>query len=86
MTILTEDFSTLYRGVELEPLRLQYKDFSTWQNHLFASGGIKSQEDYWQRLYGHGIPVLNLPADYKRPEVFTFAGSHLRMRAFCCQD
>ncbi|HLP59996.1 MAG TPA: condensation domain-containing protein, partial [Candidatus Deferrimicrobium sp.] len=29
-TILTEDFMSLYRGMELAPLRLQYKDFAHW--------------------------------------------------------
>jgi len=80
MTVLTEDFFALYRGRELAPLRLRYKDFSSWQNRLFASGGIKSQEDYWQGLYRGEIPVLDLPGDYKRPEVFTFAGNHYRFR------
>jgi fengycin family lipopeptide synthetase D len=70
-TILTEDFTALYNGEELEPLPLQYKDFSGWQNHLFASGAIKVQEDYWLE-----IPRLQLPGDYKRPEVFTFAGAN----------
>jgi amino acid adenylation domain-containing protein len=59
-------------------LRLQYKDFSRWQNQLFESGVIKSQEDYWLGLYADTevIPRLDLAADYRRPEVFTFAGDH----------
>ncbi|UCH97764.1 MAG: AMP-binding protein, partial [Candidatus Aminicenantes bacterium] len=75
-TILTEDFISLYRGEELKPLRLQYKDFSQWQNHLFASGEVKAQEDYWLNLFPDAaeIPRLNLWTDHKRPEVFTFAG------------
>jgi hypothetical protein len=68
----------LYNGEELETLRLQYKDFSHWQNRLFASGVIKRQEDYWLGLYAdvEEIPRLDLAADYRRPEVFTFAGDH----------
>jgi amino acid adenylation domain-containing protein len=77
-TILTGDFLSLYNREELEPLRLQYKDFSAWQDHLVAGGKIKSQEDYWLELYrdAAGIPRLDLPIDYKRPEVFTFEGDH----------
>jgi amino acid adenylation domain-containing protein len=76
--ILTEDFKTLYEGKTLKPLRLQYKDFSEWQNRLFESGKIKAQEDYWLSLYSDAgeIPRLQLATDYKRPEVFTFAGDH----------
>jgi amino acid adenylation domain-containing protein len=73
-TILTEDFRALYRGTGLEPLRIQYKDFSRWQNLRFETGEIRSQEQYWLALYAGEIPRLNLPADHRRPEVFTFAG------------
>ncbi|HLP45013.1 MAG TPA: condensation domain-containing protein, partial [Candidatus Kapabacteria bacterium] len=73
--VLTEDFMRLYEtGMPLESLPLQYKDFAQWQNELFAKGKIKSQEDYWLQLYAGEIPRLNLAADYKRPEVFTFQG------------
>jgi tyrocidine synthetase-3 len=75
-TILTEDVLALYNGKELKQLKLQYKDFSQWQNHLFACGEIKAQEDYWLVLYADSreIPRLNYLSDYKRPKVFTFAG------------
>jgi amino acid adenylation domain-containing protein/non-ribosomal peptide synthase protein (TIGR01720 family) len=74
LTVLTEDFIALYSGEELPGIRIQYKDFSQWQNHLFESGRIKVQEDYWLELYSGGVPQLELPADCKRPEVFTFEG------------
>ncbi len=76
--ILTREFMLLYNGEELERLRLQYKDFSRWQNRLFERGVIKAQEEYWLGLYAdiEEIPRLDLAADYRRPEVFTFAGDH----------
>jgi amino acid adenylation domain-containing protein len=77
-TILVEDFMSLYNGTGLEPMKLQYKDFSQWQDHLLANGKIKEQENYWLNLYSSAgweeIPRLNLPTDHQRPEVFTFAG------------
>jgi amino acid adenylation domain-containing protein len=78
--VLTQDFMSLYHGEELEPLRLQYKDFSRWQNHLFEGGAIKAREDYWLGLYPDigEIPRLNFPGDYKRPRVFTFTGNQYR--------
>ncbi|MFC2141047.1 condensation domain-containing protein, partial [Acidobacteriota bacterium] len=77
-TVLAEDFTALYQGRELEPSRLQYKEFSQWQNHLVAGGAMKAQEAYWLDLYADSreIPRLNLAADYKRPEVFTFIGDN----------
>jgi amino acid adenylation domain-containing protein len=81
-SVLAENFVSFYQGEDLPPLRLQYKDFSQWQNRLFASGEIKAQENYWLELYPDAaeIPRLNLPTDFKRPEVFTFAGDHYRFK------
>ena len=76
--ILTADFKALYKGEELVLLKLQYKDFSQWQNRLFSSGEIKAQEEYWLELYTDSgeIPRLQLPCDYQRPEVFSFTGDN----------
>ena len=75
-TILTEDFISLYQGYQLEPLRLRYKDFSQWQNHLVGTGERKKQEEYWLTLFSRSgaVPRLDLPTDYQRPTIFTFKG------------
>ncbi len=73
-TILTEDFFTLMQGKCLAPLPIQYKDFSQWQNHLFASGRIEAQEKYWLELFAGDVSRVALPVDFERPPVFTFAG------------
>ncbi|MCP5053848.1 MAG: amino acid adenylation domain-containing protein, partial [bacterium] len=78
MGVLTRDFLALYSGQSLPEIDIQYKDFSEWQNRLFETGVIKAQEDYWLDLYHGEIPRLELPVDYKRPEVFTFAGANYR--------
>jgi amino acid adenylation domain-containing protein/non-ribosomal peptide synthase protein (TIGR01720 family) len=76
MTLLTEDFQELYGGETLPPLELDYTDYAHWQNRLFSSGRIKNQEDYWKKCFDNGkdVPHLELPCDYRRPEVFTFEG------------
>jgi acyl carrier protein len=75
--ILTGDFVKLYQGEILPMLKIQYKDFSRWQNHLFQTGKIKKQEEYWMNLYSDpkNIPVLNLSTDYPRKNVFDFDGA-----------
>lgn len=35
----------------------------------------KEDEAYWLGQFSDGIPILNLPADYPRPEVQSFAGA-----------
>ncbi|MCP5051130.1 MAG: hypothetical protein GY940_28455, partial [bacterium] len=74
LMILREDFPALYSGEMLPEINIRYKDFSQWQNRLFETGFIKTQEDYWLGLYSGEIPRLELLADCKRPEIFTFAG------------
>jgi len=71
---LVREFTGLYNREELSPLKIQYKDFSQWQNHLFESGRIEVQEKYWLDLYSGEIPLLNLPTDYPRPGIFNFRG------------
>ncbi|MCP4152684.1 MAG: amino acid adenylation domain-containing protein, partial [bacterium] len=72
--VLIDDFTRLYDGVELPPMKIQYKDFSCWQNNLFKTGKIEKQEAYWREIFSGGIPKLELPLDYPRPPVFTFKG------------
>jgi len=72
--VLKEDFIRLYSGEELSPLRLQYKDFSVWQNGMQAGGEFESQKRYWQDQFSGGIPTLDFPVDRVRPSVFSFEG------------
>ncbi|MHC5062247.1 MAG: non-ribosomal peptide synthetase, partial [Planctomycetota bacterium] len=60
---------------ELPPLRIQYKDFSQWQNSEKEKESIKLQEAYWLEVFSGEIPVLNLPLDYPRPVVQRLEGS-----------
>ncbi|MCP4156009.1 MAG: amino acid adenylation domain-containing protein, partial [bacterium] len=76
--ILAEDFHTLNRGEELPRLRLQYKDYSEWQNCPIEKEKTKEQETYWLELFREEPPVLDLPLDYKRPPVFTYEGANYR--------
>ena len=77
MGILVKDFASLYNGEELLRQRIQYKDFSIWQNDLFKTDILKKQEKYWRGTFAGEIPVLNLPVDYPRPSVQSFEGDHI---------
>jgi amino acid adenylation domain-containing protein/non-ribosomal peptide synthase protein (TIGR01720 family) len=77
--ILEKDFMALYHEEtqNLSPLRIQYKDFSYWQNQAKQGEMIKQQELYWLKQFEDGIPVLNLPFDYPRPAIQSFEGETL---------
>jgi tyrocidine synthetase-3 len=72
--IFIREFMALYSGEELPPLRLQYKDYSEWQNSAEFKAMIKQQEAYWLKEYPGEIPLLDLPADFARPVVQSFDG------------
>ncbi|MCP4150555.1 MAG: amino acid adenylation domain-containing protein, partial [bacterium] len=78
-TILQEEFNTIYNGEEqtLQPLTLQYKDYSQWQNsHRYTSGGaMRRQENYWLERFEGGIPKLELPYDFDKNKALRFDGS-----------
>ncbi|MCK4259562.1 MAG: non-ribosomal peptide synthase/polyketide synthase, partial [Halanaerobiales bacterium] len=75
MNILINDFVKLYEGHNLEELRLQYKDFTIWQNEFFKSDKIKEQETYWLKTFEDEFSILNMPTDYSRPAVMDFSGN-----------
>jgi amino acid adenylation domain-containing protein len=74
MELLMEEFAALYGGRELEPLRLQYKDYAVWQLRRRRSGAVKEQEDYWFKEFSGELPVLDIPTDFPRPAVQGFEG------------
>jgi amino acid adenylation domain-containing protein len=75
--IFIREFLTLYNGGEVDPFRLQYKDYSEWQNREAQKQAIKSQQIYWFSVFSDGIPLLNLPTDYDRPKIKTYEGNHI---------
>ncbi|MGE7202903.1 lichenysin non-ribosomal peptide synthetase LicA [Bacillus haynesii] len=76
VSVLIDEMTRLYAGEALEPLRIQYKDYSVWQQHLLTERH-KMQEEYWLKELDGELPVLTLPADYPRPSIQTFEGSRL---------
>ena len=80
MGILIWEFVDLYEGKKLPELRIQYKDFSAWQNGLFDTGVIKKQEEYWLNIFSGEIPVLDMPTDYPRPSIQSFEGDSISFK------
>lgn len=62
MTIFQDEFVQIYNGEQLEPLSLQYKDYSEWMNQR----DLLMQEEYWLKEFADEVPVLELITDFKR--------------------
>ncbi|HLP58794.1 MAG TPA: condensation domain-containing protein, partial [Candidatus Deferrimicrobium sp.] len=75
--VLARDFSALYAGNELPGIKVQYKDYAEWQKRERVSKNILEQGEFWEKEFEGEIPVLELPADYARPAVYSFEGNKI---------
>ena len=69
--ILLNDFMGIYNGRELPKLRIQYKDYSLWENSQIQQEARKGQEKYWLKQLEREIISLELPTDYPRASIKT---------------
>ncbi|GGO05548.1 non-ribosomal peptide synthetase [Saccharibacillus kuerlensis] len=77
MHVFFEEWSQLYRGESLEPLRIQFKDFSVWYDREAAASIREAQLGYWREQLAGELPMLQLPLDKPRPEKQSFDGDTL---------
>ncbi|MGF6451846.1 amino acid adenylation domain-containing protein [Pseudomonas sp. ILQ215 TE3946] len=84
MDIFARELSALYeafvddRDSPLQPLPVQYLDYSVWQRQWLESGERQRQLDYWTAQLGREHPLLELPADRPRPPVQSHQGELFR--------
>ena len=65
----------------LPPLALQYVDFALWQRGDALAPHLASQRAYWRSALREGdLAPLELPLDFPRPAVQTFAGDAVPAR------
>jgi amino acid adenylation domain-containing protein len=81
MDLLLNELLSLYNAratgedLQLNPLRIQYKDIAAWQNKQLEGGAIEEHRKYWLKQFDGTLPVLELPADKERPNVKTYNGN-----------
>ncbi|HKV36650.1 MAG TPA: amino acid adenylation domain-containing protein, partial [Pyrinomonadaceae bacterium] len=81
MSVLLRELKVLYeafsegRPSPLAELPIQYADFAHWQREWSSGEALEEQLSYWQERLGGDLPVLTLPADKPRPEVWTYRGA-----------
>ncbi|MCP4176265.1 MAG: amino acid adenylation domain-containing protein [bacterium] len=81
LNIFYKELMTLYNCVKenkvscLEPLRIQYKDYSQWFNSRLKEDSLRREKSYWMSKLSGDIKPLNLPLDKKRPLIQTYNGN-----------
>ncbi|NSL90992.1 amino acid adenylation domain-containing protein [Chitinophaga sp. Mgbs1] len=82
--ILIDELMKCYRSYrdsvdpELQPLRIQYKDYAVWQQEQLTADLLKEHREYWLQQFSGALPVLELPTDKVRPAVKTYNGAAWR--------
>lgn len=81
--VLSKDVFSYYEAYKenrdpvLNPLRIQYKDYSAWALDRLISGSFNAHRNYWlERLSGE-LPLLDLPCTKQRPKIKTYNGRTL---------
>ncbi|MCX7748505.1 MAG: amino acid adenylation domain-containing protein [Clostridia bacterium] len=78
--ILVKEVNALFAGKTLPELKIQYKDYADWHSRLLSSKEIQIQKKFWVERLKDELPLLNLPTDYNRPQVFSFHGDSLKFQ------
>ncbi len=62
------------RPSPLPPLAIQFADFAAWQRQWLTGSVLEAQLAYWRRHLGGTVPLLELPADRRRPATPSYSG------------
>ncbi|TNE55275.1 MAG: amino acid adenylation domain-containing protein [Bacteroidetes bacterium] len=77
MMILMSDFMKLYGGQQIETPEAQFIDYSEWLSSEQGIEELNRQKSYWTEQFSGEIPQLELPYDFKRPELSKHEGKRL---------
>ncbi|OMP77242.1 non-ribosomal peptide synthetase [[Flexibacter] sp. ATCC 35208] len=79
MDVLMKELITHYvTGQPLPSLRIQYKDYTLWQNSHLTGASNQYHRTYWLQRFNTAVPVLELSLDFTRPPVKTYHGNNMR--------
>lgn len=79
ISVLTRELAEIYQAYAggkpspLEPLPIQFGDYSVWQKEFLEGPEMKQQLGYWKKRLD-GMTELDLPTDFPRPPVKSWRG------------
>lgn len=62
------------------PLRIQYKDYSAWQQEQLSGEDLTKHKEYWLGQFAGSLPVLALRTDKTMPSIKTNNGGTIHKR------
>jgi len=79
LEVLVQELMQGYQALQagqanpLPPLRIQYKDYATWQQNALQQDPAGAKQ-YWLNRFASTPPALPLPTDRQRPPLRSYAG------------
>ncbi len=67
------------KQTNLQPLQIQYKDFSVWQRQYLQDKGLASHLSYWKQTLANAKPLL-FPYDFPRPAQIDHRGDSIKLQ------
>ena len=78
--IFLQDLATLYMGISLPELTIQYRDYADWYYSTAYQEYLSNQKSFWlQELNGYANTAI-LPTDFQRSNEISFAGEQVNFR------
>ena len=77
--VIFQEAISLYKGLGLKPVKVQYKDYILWQKDNVEEK-YNEMKEYWLRKFSKEITTLNLPVDYTRPSLQSFNGETISFK------
>jgi tyrocidine synthetase-3 len=83
MQVMGRELVTMYNAFhsgtspDLPALRIQYRDYASWQREVMAGDEFAVHRNYWLSQFAGELPVLELPADRHRPEILQHNGAQV---------
>ncbi|TRX31189.1 amino acid adenylation domain-containing protein [Flavobacterium sp. ZT3R18] len=84
MEVLSKDVFAFYDAfknnttVALPPLKIQYKDYVSWQQLQLEDASSQLDKVFWKEMLNGTLPILDLPSQKKRPTFKTSEGRRFR--------
>ncbi|MGB5926617.1 MAG: amino acid adenylation domain-containing protein, partial [Cyclobacteriaceae bacterium] len=78
MRVLVNEVMQYYVGIQPEPLKIQYKDYTAWQINRLSGEKTEADKQYWLQKLSDELPVLEVITDYPRPKTLSYRGDTLR--------
>jgi len=81
--VIIKEFIALYsafcegRKNPLTAMRIQHKDYAQWHIDQLSGENLERHRSFWLNQFKGKIPVLELPTDYPRPKLKSFAGKYV---------